>query len=62
VFEGDDVQCEDIAELVPLLIPHHAELLAEEPAFSDGVTGIMQLLVLLEISALRGRKARSLNA
>jgi uridine kinase len=59
VFEGDDVQGEDIAELVPLLIPQHEELLAEQPNFSEGVTGIMQLLVLLEISALRGRPERS---
>jgi uridine kinase len=59
VFEGDDVQGEDVAELVPLLIPQHAELLAEEPKFADGLTGIMQLLVVLEISALRGRATRS---
>jgi uridine kinase len=62
VFEGDDVQGEDIAELVPLLIPHHAELLAERPTFAEGVTGIMQLLVLLEVSALRGRPARTVES
>lgn len=59
VFEGDDVHGEDLAELLPLLIPQHSELLAGPPGFSDGVTGIMQLLVLLEISALRGRTTRS---
>jgi uridine kinase len=56
VFEGDDIEGDDIAELVPLLIPDHAELLAETPIFCGGVTGIMQILVLLEISALRGRQ------
>lgn len=59
LFEGDDVQSEDLAELVPLLIPQHNELLAGPPSFSDGMIGIMQLLVLLEISALRGRGTRS---
>jgi hypothetical protein len=57
-FEGDDVTGSDVAELVKLLVPHCDELLAVEPRFDGGVTGVMQLLVLMQISVVR-RRTRS---
>lgn len=58
-FEGDDVTGEDVTELVKLLVPHCDELIAVEPHFDGGVTGVMQLLVLMQISVVRRGAARS---
>jgi uridine kinase len=58
-FEGDDVTGQDVLELVKLLVPHCDELLAVEPRFDGGVTGVMQLLVLMQISVVRRRTARN---
>lgn len=58
LFEGDDVTGEDIGEIARILVPHHAELLAVAPTFEGGATGVMQLLVLLQIGAARVRGTR----
>jgi hypothetical protein len=52
-FEGEDLSGADVAEIVKLLVPHWDELIAIEPHFDDGVTGVMQLLVLMQISVGR---------
>jgi uridine kinase len=50
--DGTDVQPEDIHLTALQLMPHLEELLARTPAWQMGITGIMQLVVLLQIAEL----------
>jgi uridine kinase len=52
-FEGGDLQPEDVEQIVALLIPDCEELIALHPSFQGGVTGMMQVLVLMQVETNR---------
>lgn len=60
--DGDDISGEDVREMVELLVPDHEELVAVTPHFEGGVTGVMQLLVLMQVGVVRNKDARSARA
>jgi uridine kinase len=52
IIDGADIRPEDIHFTALQLVPQLEELLAREPAWQTGITGIMQLVVLLQIAEL----------
>lgn len=56
IIEGGDVLPEEIQFLARELLPHCEELLARAPAWQPGMTGIMQLIVLLQFAELLPRR------
>lgn len=56
VIDGSDVQAEDIHLTAGQLVPHLEELLARHPAWQAGMTGIMQLIVLLQLAELTPKR------
>jgi uridine kinase len=66
-FAGDDgtveltiegeVAAEDLAFVASTLVPHLEELLPIEPAWQDGITGVMQLCVLVQIADSMQRRS-----
>jgi uridine kinase len=56
VVDGNDIQPEDIHLTAVQLAPQLEELLARAPAWHAGITGIMQLVVLLQIAELAPKR------
>ncbi|MBB5693919.1 glycosyltransferase 87 family protein [Muricoccus pecuniae] len=56
VVDGNDVQPEDIHLTALQLVPELEELLARNPAWQTGITGIMQLVVLQQIAELAPKR------
>lgn len=56
VIDGSDVKPEDIHFTALQLVPHLEELLARRPAWQPGMTGIMQLIVLLQLAELTSKR------
>lgn len=56
VIDGSDVQAEDIQFTAQQLVPHLEELLARVPAWHPGMTGIMQLITLLQLAELTPKR------
>lgn len=56
VIDGSDVQPEDIDLTARQLVPELEELLARNPAWQAGMTGIMQLIVLLQLAELTPKR------
>ncbi|MFC4168380.1 glycosyltransferase 87 family protein [Teichococcus aestuarii] len=56
VIDGSDVQPEDIHFTALQLVPHLEELLARHPVWQPGMTGIMQLIVLLQLAELTPKR------
>jgi len=56
VLDGEDVKAEDIRVTAYRLVPHLEDLLAVDPAFKDGMTGLMQLFVLVHLAETSKRK------
>ena len=52
-----DVQPEDLQLASGMITPHLGEFIVEEGGFNPGMTGVMQLIAMIEIDqALRNRK------
>jgi hypothetical protein len=56
VIDGADIQPEDIHFTALQLVPQLEELLAREPVWQTGITGVMQLVVLLQIAELASKR------
>ncbi|MFC3125973.1 phosphoribulokinase/uridine kinase [Pseudoroseomonas globiformis] len=56
VIDGSDVQAEDIQLTAQQMVPHLEELLARRPNWQAGMTGIMQLIILLQLAELRPKR------
>jgi len=54
---GDGVSGEDIKALTEILIPDHQEVTGLEPVYERGVTGFMQLVILMQIRSTRLKRA-----
>lgn len=52
VVDGNDVRPEDIHLTVLQLVPRIEELLARRPDWQTGITGIMQMVVLMQLARL----------
>lgn len=49
LIEGEDVQAEDLAFLGAWLVPHLEELNPATPVWEGGMTGVMQLCILMQL-------------
>ncbi|HWL82927.1 MAG TPA: phosphoribulokinase/uridine kinase [Roseomonas sp.] len=56
VVDGTDVQPEDIDMTARQLVPELEELLARNPTWQAGMTGMMQLIVLLQLAELTPKR------
>jgi uridine kinase len=52
-FTGDEISAQDVEAVIRVLIPGYREIVGLEPAFAGGVTGVMNLLVLMQLQYVR---------
>jgi hypothetical protein len=58
MIDAVELTAEDTAELARRLAPELSELLALEPTWKGGVSGAMQLIVILELAQIRATRGR----